>query len=138
MNHHKLEPWRRVWRKGFAPILPREGLLALRDALRDDSSELCQGYTIVPPPLLAASDHDVEKACAVALCGWKANGSNLVGDVEAFFAAACHEADLALGETGATGGFLSWFDETPRREMIRELLPEVELELARRKAGAVA
>jgi hypothetical protein len=46
------------------------------------------------------------------------------------------EADRALGEPGACRLFLRWFDETPRAEMRRQLLPEVQRALAERRAAA--
>ena len=60
-----------------------------------------------------------------------------VGQVEEFFAKACYQADQRLGEPAACRWFLNWFDNTPRAEMRRELLAEVELALAvRATAGA--
>ena len=127
-----MESWRLVWREGFAPVLPTAGLAALRGALRADDPRLRQGSTTVPPPLMCVQDWPVEAACALGFCGWQANGLALVAEVEEFFADACYQADRRLGEPGACRWFLNWFDATPREEVRRELLAEVERELTRR------
>ena len=59
-----------------------------------------------------------------------------VGQCEEFFAKCCFEADQSLGEPAACRHFLNWFDDTPRDEMRRELLAEVELTLAGRAQAA--
>lgn len=143
-----MEEWRRVWREGFAPVLPTRGLEALRDALRDDDPRLTQGSTTTPPPLMAVQDWPVEAACALGYCGAVENGgfadkvpsgkrtnpnAASVGTVEEFFAKACFDADRLLGEAACCRHYLNWFDDTPRDEMRRELLAEVELTLAGRE-----
>ena len=40
-----MERWRSNWRVGFAPVMPTEGLVALRQALLDDDQTLIQGAT---------------------------------------------------------------------------------------------
>lgn len=133
-----MESWRTVWREGFAPVLPTEGLLALAEALAADDPRLVQGSTTYPPPLMSCQSEPVEAACAVSFCGWHPEQSEPVGRVEEFFARACFEADQRLGQPGECRWFLNWFDATPRDEMRRELLSEVERTLAERagKAGA--
>ena len=59
-------------------------------------------------------------------------GLETVGEVEEFFARICFEADQRLGEPAACRWFLNWFDDTPRAEMRREMLAEIELALADR------
>ena len=126
-----MESWRIVWRDGFAKVLSSAGLTALRDALRDDDERLHQGNTTVPP-LMCVQDWPVEKACALGLCGWLGDGLNTVGEVEEHFADLCFQVDQLLGEPAACRWFLIWHDDTPRDEMRRELLSEVELTLAGR------
>jgi len=122
-----MESWRQVWRDGFAPNLPTEGLNALADALRTDNPRLIQGATTSPPPLLCVQDWPVEGCCGVSYAsGW---GKSTVGEVEETFAKACFEADAKLGEPAACRWFLNWFDDTDRDVMRRELLAEVELAL---------
>ena len=127
-----MNEWRRVWREGFAPGLTETELTALRDALRNDDPRLQQGSTTTPPPLVCVRDWPCEGACALGYCGWKGDGLDTVGEVEEFFAKCCFEADQRLGEPAACRWFLNWFDDTPRPEMRRELLAEVELALAER------
>ena len=130
-----MESWRLVWRDGFVPVLPTAGLEALRDALVADDHRLVQGATTTPPPLMCVQDWPVEAACALGFCGWQGEPGSTprtVGEVEEFFARCCYEADLRLGEPAACRWFLNWFDDTPRPDMRRELLGEVEAALADR------
>lgn len=144
-----IEKWREVWRDGFAPVLPTEGLVALAKALREDDERLSQGSTTIPPPLMCVQDFPIECGCPVAYCFAAANGgfadekatgkqtnpnAATVGATEEFFARACFDADARLGESAACRFFLNWVDDTPRGEMLRELLAEVELALAERAA----
>jgi hypothetical protein len=131
-----MESWRKVWREGFAPVLSTAGLQALRKALASDDGRLTQGATTTPPPLMCVQEWPVEGACALGYCGWQGDGLETVGEVEEFFARSCFEADQRLGEPAACRWFLNWFDDTPRDEMRRELLAEVNLVLAERISGA--
>ncbi len=127
-----MDTWRKVWRNGFAPILSSFGLVQLREALEYDDLRLVQGATTSPPPLLCVQDWPVEACCALGYCGWQGDGLTTVGEVEEFFARCCFEADERLGEPAACRWFLNWFDDTPREEMRRALLAEVELALDER------
>src|SRR5205814_4865596 len=111
------------------------GLESLRDALRADDPRLTQGSTTTPPPLMCVQDWPVEAACALGFCGWQGETLESVGEVEEFFARVCFEADQRLGEPAACRWFLNWFDDTPREEMRRLLLPELDRSLAQRVAG---
>lgn len=125
-----MESWREVLRNGVMPSLPADGLVALKDALESDDMRLVQGATVVPPPLMCVKDWDVDGCCAIAFVGWQdGTGRKTVEQVEEFFARCCYEADKRLGEAAAVRWFLNWADDTPRDEMRRELLAEVELEL---------
>ena len=127
-----MESWRSTWRNGFAKVLPLNGLESLRDALRSDDTRLTQGSTTTPPPLKCVEDWPVEATCAIGFCGWQGEELDTVGEVEEFFAKACFDADAQLGEPAACRWFLDWFDDTPRDEMRRELLAEVELAISAR------
>jgi hypothetical protein len=129
-----MESWRKVWREGLAPLLSTAGLQALRRGLADDDVRLLQGATTTPPPLQCVQDWPVEAACALGYCGWQGEGLETVAEVEEFFARMCFEIDLRLGEPAGCRWFLNWFDETPRAEMRRELLGEVNRALALRRA----
>lgn len=75
------------------------------------------------------------KTWRIGFAGWQGGcGISTVGDVEEFFARVCHEADERLKEVAGCRWFLNWYDDTPRGEMRRELLAEVEQELRRREA----
>lgn len=132
-----MEQWRRVWRGGFADAIPIGGLKALAEALRNKSAKLIQGGTTVPPPIMFVHDWKVEQCCGIAYCGWKNQDSPLttVGEVEEFFSRVCFEADTRLGEPAACRHFINWFDNTPRDQMIAELLVEVEASIASRDAA---
>ena len=129
-----MESWRKVWRDGLAPLLSTPGLEALRRALLSDDSRLLQGATTTPPPLPCVQDWPVEAACALGYCGWQGDQLESVAEVEEYFARMCFEADQRLGEPAAIRWFLNWFDETPRPEMRRLLLAEVNRALAQRGA----
>lgn len=131
-----MESWRQVWREGFAPLLPIDGLEALSVALRDDDKRLVQGATTTPPPLMCVQDWPVEAGDALCFIGASTLGGfgvATVGECEEFFAKCCFEADQKLGEPAACRWFLNWYDDTPRDEMRRELLAEVAKEIIRRK-----
>jgi hypothetical protein len=129
-----MESWRKVWRDGLAPLVSTSGLEALRRALLNDDPRLLQGATTTPPPLPCVQDWPVEAACALGFCGWQGDHLESVSDVEEYFARMCFETDQRLGEPAAIRWFLNWFDETPREEMRRQLLGEVNRTLAGRGA----
>jgi hypothetical protein len=129
-----MESWRKVWREGLAPQVSAAGLEALRKALMNDDQRLLQGATTSPPPLQCVQDWPVEAACGLGYCGWQGEGLETVAQVEEFFARACFEADKLLGEPAGCRWFLNWFDETPREDMRRLLLAEVNRTLAVRLA----
>lgn len=129
------EAARNTWRKGAAPLLSTESLDALRTALVNDDPQLLQGATTCPPPLQCVQDWPVEAACGLGYCGWRGDGLETVAEVEKYFARMCFEIDQAMGEPAACRWFLNWFDNTPRDEMRRELLAEVEIALAARRKG---
>jgi hypothetical protein len=129
-----MESWRKVWRDGFSPGLSSRGLQALRSALVGDDGRLLQGATTSPPPMAAVQDWPIEACCAIGFCGWQGEGLSTVGQVEEYFARACMECDTRLEEPAACRYFLNFFDETPRDEMRRLLVEEINRELAERAA----
>lgn len=128
-----MESWRKVWREGLAPHLSTAGLDALAAGLACDDARLQQGATTTPPPLQCVQDWPVESACVLGYCGWQGEGLETVAEVEEYFARMCFEADRALGEPAACRWFLNWYDDTPRDDMRRELLAEVDRTLAERR-----
>lgn len=124
--------WQYVWRKGVEPGLSDAALFALRAGLTNNDRGIIQGATTSPPPLECVRDWPVEGACMIGFCGWFGEGLETVAEVEAFFCGVCVETDLRLDEPAACRWLLNWFDDTPRLEMIRELLAEVNLAIERR------
>ncbi len=124
-----MEMWKKVWREGVLPLLSQDHLEAIRDALMTDDPRLMQGGTTTPPPLQCVMDWPVEAVCLLALpgmvdCGgW---GQATVVEVEERFGKMCFDVDNLIGETAGCRWLLNWYDETPRDEMRRLLLPEVE------------
>lgn len=133
-----MESWQKVWRDGLAPLIPTGALEVLQVALRNDDPRLIQGATTSPPPLLCVQEWPVEGACALGFCGWQGEGRETVAEVEEYFARLCFEVDQRLGEPAACRWFLNWFDETPREQMRRLLLAEVQRTLAQRRAAVAA
>jgi hypothetical protein len=129
-----LESWQLVWRQGFVPNLNEKMLKALKEALEKNDPRLIQGATTTPPPLMCVRDWPVEAADAIGYMGWQGDDRKTVGETEEFFAMHCFEADSKLGEPAACRWFLNWFDDTPRDEMRRELLKEVNVALGERCA----
>ena len=124
--------WRESWRKGFAPVISTAGLESLRAGLIDDDERLLQGTTTSPPRLAAVPDWPCEGACGVGYAAWQGDGAATVREVDEAFAKYCFAADEAMGEIAGCRWFLNFFDDAPRDEARRELLPEVEAELRRR------
>lgn len=124
-----MKSWKLVWREGFVPNLSRECLEVLKKALEIDDSRLIQGATTTPPPLMCVRDWPIESGDALAFMGWQGANCETVGEAEEFFAKLCFEADRKLGEPAACRWFLNWYDDTPRNEMLRQLLHEVKIAL---------
>jgi hypothetical protein len=122
-----MENWRTVWREGYSKCMDIDCLVALRDGLINDDIRLLQGATTKPPPLMCVMDWPVEGADAIGYAFWhgKYEGEATIGQIEEEFARAAFEADQRLGEPAACRWFLNWFDDTPREEMRRELLFEI-------------
>lgn len=124
--------WKRVWRAGL-PHISTQALEALRDALLTGDKRILQGATTQPPPLRCVQDWPVEGACLWAYCGWVDLGPEAtVAQVEAKFAALCYAVDAEIGEPAACRHLLNAYDEWPRDEMIRNMLPEINLALRER------
>ncbi len=80
----------------------------------------------------------MEAACLIGFPCWQAMDDPekaTVEEVEEMFAKVCFSCDEAMNEAAAVRWTLRWFDETPREEMRRHLLPEVELAIIEREAA---
>lgn len=128
-EYQPMEAWRKVWREGVVPLLSTESLIVLSKGLREDDPRIIQGVTTTPPPLQCTQDWPVEASCPLSYCGWQGDGLVTVGEVEMYFAKMCYEIDQRLGEPAGCRHALNWIDETPRAEMRRLLLEEVDREL---------
>jgi hypothetical protein len=126
-----MESWRTCWREGFAPVLSKKALEALRQGLLDDDEALIQGATVIPFPALLNLPSKCEAGCAIGYATWKGEGLDTVGKVTDAFYDVCMKAGELLG-TGPDAGihhFLGWFDDEERIMMRLDLLKEVELAL---------
>jgi hypothetical protein len=125
------EAWKRVWRVGLAPQFTIRGLEGLKLALEQDRRSLITGATMQPPPLMCMQHEAVEACCPLcyALLDGMRPEAVSVGPLEEHFAEACFRADQLCGEPAAVRYFLNWTDETPRDEMRKQLLIEVNLAL---------
>jgi hypothetical protein len=131
-----MEMWRRVWRDGLAPQISSEALESLRLALVYDNPRLAQGATCSPPALEALCGQPVERACALGYCGWQGDGRRRVGEIDDYFQRLCDAADERMAERAVCRFFVNWYDDTPRDQMRRQLLAEVEETLRRRALAA--
>jgi len=127
----KYPAYEKVFKKGFAPGISTNGLLALLQALEADSPDLIRGGTLLPVPYILRLDDPVEAACAIGYCGWKGEGLNTVNDVEHYFGNQCSNASQRMGQELSSGWFLNWWDDNPRevvvpklRDMVVEVLEE--------------
>lgn len=152
-----MESWRKVWRDGFVPNLNLNQLQVLHQALEVNDPRLIQGATSTPPPLMCMQDWPIECGCLVTYCGVAEVGgfksltikdyldrkkSNpkpcTVGTAEEWFARLCFQADQLLGESAACRWVLTWFDDTPRDTMRRELLAELAVNIKAKEESHAA
>lgn len=133
-----MESWRSVWRRGLVPQMCSDSLVALAKALREDDARLIQGATTSPPPLIFVQDWPCEACDVITFGAWQTLGITTVAEVEEAFAQMCFQCDQIIGELAACRFFINWADETPRENMRRELLAEIELALSQRTAQEAA
>src|SRR5262245_40588334 len=123
-----LDPWRRVFRAS-APLLPRAGLVALRQALELDDCRLITGASVSPPPLEGLLDFPPDGACPIGYCHWQSHPDPeavTVGWLERAFAETCLAIDEAVAEPAGCRHFMQFVDETPRDQMRTALLGEID------------
>jgi hypothetical protein len=129
-----MEPWRVAWRKGFVPSLTRAHLEALRKGLADADPRLVRKATTVPScwtTLFKKKDTRLEKACAVAYCGWQAEGLDTVAKAVGFFDRVCLAARSRLADEGTDyQDFFKFIDHAPWNAVVEGLLAEVDLALS--------
>lgn len=126
-----VERWRLVWRRGIAPQMPSVALRVLEAALVSDASEIIQGHTCYPPPVLPRFAAEVVIAAdPIAYMAWRGLQCRTVGEVEEWMVRTDTACDVAMAEPGALRHLHNFIDDTPREEMRRELLAEVRRTLA--------
>ena len=103
---------------------------SLRHGMMTDDMRLIQGATTYPIPLASTANWECEGACLVGFTAMD-EGVN-VAVVEEAFSKWCFDVDQLLNEPAGCRWLLNWFDGSPRDEVRRLLLPEVNLELRRR------
>lgn len=123
-----MEPWRKVWQEGIAPMVSLQMLESLAEALDQDDPRLVTGQTCLPLPTLDNTDRPAAGVCPIGWLGW-CQGLGTVGDVVDFFAAFCCELDERLGGE-ASLDFVRWVDSSPRDVVRAELLAEIKALLA--------
>jgi hypothetical protein len=130
--------WDDVFRRGVASAMTTAELEALADGLRVDDPALVQGATYVPDPygIGRARPCACIGGCAIGYAAWK-SGRAWTHEVSGRFdevALACNR--LLGGEVAASVRFFTaFFDERPRDEVRRELLPVVEDIIKERRNG---
>ena len=127
-----MELWREVWRENIVPQLNTKGLEALRLALLTDDPRLIQRYVVkgVSGVINKTVFNDIVGACAVGYAEWHGKDlTNCYDVVQAYLSVLCKPPIV---------GFTPWFDMTPRQEMRKALLPEVNLALAQREDSCLA
>ena len=120
-----MESWRKVWREGVAPLLSTVSLAALAKGFGDRRRPASQGATTTPPPLQCVHDWPVECRVCARLLRLAGRRAGIRGGGRGVLCPMCFEIDRCLGEPAGCRWFLNWFDETPRLEMRRLLLAEV-------------
>jgi hypothetical protein len=125
-----MEPWRQVFREGIAPQLPVAALEALRLGLLKNDPRLRPGSTVEESWTVAGIR--IIQGCAIGYGAWKGIHLDSARDVERFFSEICSAANDALGDPGAVGHFISWFDNHRREFVFPLLLSEVNRAIAYR------
>lgn len=130
--------WEYAFRVGVAPSLSTPGLQALARGLKSNDPRILQAA--VTAPRLGYSGvnahRPVEGADVVAYAAWQGDGLTTIGACDAYSAHVFADADTRLGYPGASGDFWQWFDDTPRDEVLPDLLRVVTAILVEREGGA--
>jgi hypothetical protein len=125
--------WRDSWRQAVAPRLPEAGLVELADALRRDDSRLVQANGRDPDLCDGGPGGAILRADAIGYALWQGHGLTTTAGMNRRVERLVFGTDPEGRCHLSAWPFLEWYDATPRGEMRRELLAEVEREISRRR-----
>jgi hypothetical protein len=123
-----MEPWRQVFREGIAPQFPLAALEALRHGLLSHDPRLRPGTTVEVG--WTPGGTGIMQACAIGYGAWKGMQLTSAAEIEMFFNDVCDRANQILGDPGACGAFINWFDGHRREFVFPLLLTEVNRAIA--------
>jgi hypothetical protein len=126
-----MEHWRTVWRIGLARYLNTKGLVALRDALREDDTALTQGGVV----FAGTGEEKISRADAIGYALWKGENLRSPDEVRLRFYEVGRKCDQNFRDQDLwVENFTEWFDSIPRGAAFAALLQEVEETLSERDA----
>lgn len=127
-----MEQWRRYFRHGIAPLVENAQLEYVLGILKSDSEKMCQGDTVILRKVIAESgltyyhgDLPPVSGCFVSLIHMS-DEKLTANEVDAKFGPFLCRVGL---NHGLSSHFINWFDDSPREEVRRELIAEIELVL---------
>jgi len=94
-------------------------------ACEEDDPELMQCFTVAPSPNFALKHLPVNAACLTSYLGWKGKGLRNVQEVSHYFAEACHQADVLLGEDAGCRHLLNFWDDHKRAKVLALMAEEL-------------
>lgn len=124
-----LPKWKIALRVGISGVIGLRGIIALSNAVKNDSPRLMQGRTVHPS---IGNDINVEKCCAIAYCGWSTIDKCLTpNQVYEYFKTICELANVELEDAKecndvSVNEFVGWFDATDRKTAFAELSKELD------------
>ena len=112
-----MKRWQKLWVEGILPQFSEEAKARLKKALEEDSP------TLISKGIALSADGKLDPysvaggCCPVAFCRWEPGMT--VADTQSAFMVTPNKS-YRLSRDGQ--GFLTWWDLTPRKEAIQELL----------------
>jgi hypothetical protein len=120
---NRLPTWQWAFERGIAPVLSTGSLEYLERLLAEDSPQLVQ-HVVALPAQPELQDGPADAFCALGACG-AAEGLETPRELCDFFQSVFAEAGRRLGDVLAPRDFISFYDDTPREEMVPALLAVV-------------
>lgn len=120
---------KRVWCEVIVKRLPKDGLIALRSAIREKSPRLVQRVTVYPdsPP-----DSIPEKMCAIAFALNAAHGPFCSAELVEVFLDFAHHLEFRIARKvsgGSLATFFHWYDRSDWNDVQQVLLETIEQRL---------